>query len=235
VRDFALAIGHFQIARQVIDLPHPVTVSVGVEDGLGPSAETFLAKETRSLRDISRRYGPYPWSTFTLAVVPDLDGAGIEYPTIVFQGPTSLSRATSHEATHQWFYSLVGNNQARDPWLDEALASWGGAREDGSLGFFLAVPAPAVARGHLGAPMTYWDDHSESDYFAGVYAQGVRALHSLGPPERVDCALRFYASKEAFDIATPADFLAAMRRIFPRALDPRSLWSSLETVKEADP
>jgi aminopeptidase N len=216
VRDFALARGRFSIATRVVDLPRPVEVTVAVERGLSPSAATFLAKETHSLRDLSRRYGPYPWSTFTLAVVPGLGRAGIEYPTMVFQGPESLATATSHEAGHQWFYSLVGNDQARHPWLDEALASWAGAREDGFLNFFSHLTVPAYARGRVGAPMTYWDQHPDG-YFAGVYAQGVRALRSLGPPYLVDCALRLYAATHAFQIAVPRDLISALEAVFPHA------------------
>jgi hypothetical protein len=36
----------------------------------------------------------------------------------------NLTMITPHEVSHQWFYSLVGNNQAMQPWLDEALATY---------------------------------------------------------------------------------------------------------------
>lgn len=216
VRDFALAIGDFDTARRVIKLPREVEVTVGVDAGIDQPPDVFLAKVTELLRHLARRYGPYPWKTFTLAIVPGLASAGIEYPTLVFQGAQSLERTTSHELAHQWFYSLVGSDQARDPWLDEALASWIGATEDDYLDFFLNFPIPPAARGRLGAPMTYWDKLSESDYFAGVYAQGAQALDSLGAAERVDCALRFYAAKNAYGIATSRGLVAVLERFFPR-------------------
>jgi len=37
---------------------------------------------------------------------------------------TNLTILTPHEVSHQWFYSLVGNDQAKEPWLDEALATY---------------------------------------------------------------------------------------------------------------
>ena len=37
---------------------------------------------------------------------------------------TNLTIITPHEVSHQWFYSLVGNNQAMEPWLDEAIATY---------------------------------------------------------------------------------------------------------------
>ena len=33
-------------------------------------------------------------------------------------------RLLLHEIVHQWFYSLVGNDQIDDPWLDEAFATY---------------------------------------------------------------------------------------------------------------
>ena len=39
-----------------------------------------------------------------------------------------------HEVAHQWFYGMVGLSQFRDPWLDEAFASWAEAVVDGPQG-----------------------------------------------------------------------------------------------------
>jgi hypothetical protein len=217
VRDFALVLGRFRLATGTAYAPGRVKVTVGVAPGsAAPTAHRFLARAVKALEVHSQRFGPYPWRTLGLAVLPDLGGGGIEYPTIVFLGPQSLLRATSHELGHQWFYSLVGNDQARDPWLDETLATWAAGRADGILSVFARWPIPAAARGHLGAPMTFWDRHF-SGFFAGAYAQGVRALVSLGDPGRVDCALRLYAAENAYQTATPRDLLAALRRFFPGA------------------
>ena len=37
---------------------------------------------------------------------------------------TNLTIITPHEISHQWFFSLVGNDQALEPWLDETLATY---------------------------------------------------------------------------------------------------------------
>ena len=63
-------------------------------------------------------------------VGPDLDRTGIEYPTLIFLGADGIARVTTHEVAHQWFYSLVGNDQARDPVLDEGLATYAQAELD---------------------------------------------------------------------------------------------------------
>ncbi len=215
VRDVALSVGRFTTATGTAHAPEAVEVKVGVVQGIGESPEPYLAKTIAVMNDFGRRFGPYPWPTFTLAITPGV-GGGIEYPTHVMQGPGTIGATTSHEVAHQWFYALVGNNQGRDPWLDEGLASWGEARFEDALSAFLAEPIPAGAAGRLGDPMTYWSGR-QALYFRGVYVQGVHALAALGSPDLVDCALRVYAAAFAHRIARPGDLVAALRSAFPDA------------------
>jgi hypothetical protein len=215
MRDVALSVGRFTTASGTANAPDPVQVTVGVAEGIGETPQRYLTKTIQVLNDFGQRYGPYPWSTFTLAITPNV-GGGIEYPGHVMQGPGTAGRTTSHEVAHQWFYALVGNNQGRDPWLDEGLASWGEARVENALEEFLAVPMPPGAVGRLGQPMTYWSGQPLL-YSIGVYVQGVQALAALGPPDLVDCALRVYTATFAHRIARPPDLVAAMRSAFPEA------------------
>jgi hypothetical protein len=216
VRDFALAVGRFETASRTVRFERPIDVVVGVERGLTVSPRPFLDKIEGALRDLSRRYGPYPWGTLSLAVMPALGQAGIEYPTMIFQGSESLDWATVHEVAHSWFYGLVGNNQARHPWLDEGITTWAQARADGMLEWFQSYPVPVAARGRLGKPMSFWDRRS-GHYFAGVYVAGVKALAALGRPQLVDCALRSYVAAHAYRIAWPRDVVVALSRVRPRA------------------
>jgi hypothetical protein len=64
--------------------------------------------------------------------------------------------------------------------------------------------------------MTYWEAHPTS-YYRGVYAQGAFAVASLGSADAVDCALRHHVARNAFRIATPADFVAAVSAVVPDA------------------
>ena len=215
MRDVALSVGRFTTVSGTASAPDPVQVTVGVSEGINESPQRYLAKVVDVLTDFGRRYGPYPWPTFTLAITPNV-GGGIEYPSHVMQGPGTLGRTTSHEVAHMWFYGLVGNDQGRDPWLDEGLASWGEARFETALDEFVATPMPAAAVGHLGDSMTYWSARP-SIYSTGVYVQGVQALAALGPPDLVDCALRVYAETFAHRIARQTDLVAALRTAFPEA------------------
>lgn len=208
VRDFALAAGRFRTISTQVAAPRPVRVRVAYQGGV--DRHRYLRLAAAALRRLARLYGPYPWRSYTLVVPPDLGVLGIEYPTLVFVGRELPTIVIPHETAHQWFYSLVGNDQARDPWLDEALATWAATR----LGARDRRPVPAAARGHVGAPMTYWARRPEL-YAAGVYREGVRALASLGDPGRVDCGLRIYAARNAYRIASPSHLLDALERVLP--------------------
>ena len=215
MRDFALSVGRFTVREATAMAPNPVQVKVGVHAGINETPDRYLDKVVDALAKFGTQFGPYPWPSFTLAITPAL-GGGIEYPSHVMQGPGTGGSTTSHEVGHMWFYGLVGNNQGRDPWLDEGLASWAEARYEGTVAEFAATSLPAAANARMGEPMTYWATAPQS-YYRGVYVQGVQALNALGPPDVVDCALRTYVAVYAHRIARPADLVAALRASFPDA------------------
>jgi hypothetical protein len=215
VEDFALSVGHFKLADGVAG---GVKVTVGVDRSVAESPEPYVKRIVDTINDFSARYGSYPWPGYTMAVEPNLKG-GIEYPMHVMQGPGTAGRTTPHEVAHQWFYGLVENDQGRDPWLDEGLASWAEARHEGALASFVSRPIPADAKGKAGQPMAYWE-HRPSSYYRGVYVQPVQALAALGgvgKADLVDCALRLYVARNAFHIAKPRDLLDALSVVFPDA------------------
>ncbi|MDQ1403034.1 MAG: hypothetical protein QOG03_1350, partial [Actinomycetota bacterium] len=156
VRDFALSVGHFTEVSGTAMAPQPVAVTVGVAQGINESPQTYLSKIIKVLEAHAQRFGPYPWAAYTVAITSNLKG-GIEYPMHVMQGPGTIGRTTTHEAGHEWFYALVGNNQGRDPFLDEGLATYAEGRYEGSIASFLARAIPAEGRGRAGAPMSYWE------------------------------------------------------------------------------
>lgn len=215
VEDFAMSVGHFTLASGTANAPQPVPVTVGVSAGIGESANGYLAKVIRALEDYGRRFGPYPWPAFTMAVTPGLSG-GIEYPMHVLQGPGTIGRTTTHEVAHMWFYGLVENNQGRDPWMDEGLATYAEARVEGTLASMKATAVPAGGKGRVGEPMTYWEGRS-SMYYRSVYVQGAQALAALGDPDLVDCALRVYVAQNAYRIARQPDLVKAAGTVFPDA------------------
>lgn len=213
VPDFALSVGHFRTVAATTKQGTQVTV--GVDSQLGDDPNAYLQRAVAALDDFSTRFGPYPWPTYTVAVTPNLRG-GIEYPMHVMQGPGTVGRTTPHEVGHMWFYGLVSNNQGRNPFLDEGLASWAEFRHENTLGRYLGYVIPAAGKGRAGQPMTYWESR-QSAYYRSVYVQPTHALNALGPPDLVDCALRIYVARTAHRVATPKDLIDALSVVFPDA------------------
>lgn len=215
MRDVAVAVGRFTMATATAMAPHPVEVTVGVAPGIGESPQLYLDNAVEVLEDFGRRFGPYAWDTFAVSVTPTIT-SGIEYPAHVLHGPGTSGATLSHEVGHQWFYALVGNNQAHTPWMDEGMSTWAESRADGTTAAYLARGIPAGAQGNLGQPIPFWDTRS-SIFYVGTYVQGAQALGALGEPDLVDCALRVFVAQNAHRIATPADFVAAASAVFPDA------------------
>ena len=215
LRDWAMSVGRFTLAGVTVAGPHPVQVTVGVHAGIGESALHYAQRAGAAIADFARRFGGYPDTEYDLAITPGLSG-GIEYPGHVMQGPGTSGRTTPHEVAHMFFYSLAGNDQGRDPWLDEGLATYAEGRFDGSIAGMRSMTIPADGRGRLGEPMTYWESH-QSSYYRSVYVQGAQALAALGPLDQVDCALRHLVTRNAHRIATNRSALDALTAVFPNA------------------
>ena len=213
VRDFTLALARFKVVIGIAHVPAPVRVTAAVEAGPGgQSPRPFLRSAIASLERYSALYAPFPWKTYTVAAMND--SGGYEYPTLVYQPVSDANVA--HETAHQWFYSLVGDDQARDPWLDEGLATWAEAAMNGAPPFVDADIPPEVAN-RIGEPMTFWDRFDERRFFLGAYLQTYRALLSLGPRSEIDCALRLYVVRSAYGVARPRDLGDALQTIIPDA------------------
>lgn len=90
------------------------------------SAAYVLDLAVRAYRDYSAKVGGYPHAQITLAEVGPW--YAMESPSLIWV-PSNASKSelpwmVSHEMAHQWFYSTVGNDQAREPFADEALADF---------------------------------------------------------------------------------------------------------------
>jgi len=71
--------------------------------------------------------GDYPYNIFVAVQSALSSGAGMEYPGLTVIGIAtdsySLDQVIAHEISHSWFYSALGSNERRYPFLDESLAS----------------------------------------------------------------------------------------------------------------
>jgi hypothetical protein len=204
-RDVSVAAGAF--ATATVTSPGGVRVTTGVLPGAELPADRLGQWVVAAIADLERYFGPFPYRTLTVPLLPDY-GGGIEYPASILEATPNRS-VLVHEVSHMWFYGMVGNSQFRDPWLDEAFATYSEALVDGSSATALA-PALGV-RGEVGADMDAFRNFRS--YSAVVYGKGAAALlaaRQAAGAARFDAAVRCYVDANAWTIATPADLRAVL-------------------------
>jgi hypothetical protein len=122
VRDFTVtaATDYKKASRVVRDTVVRVYYRPGAPGAamLDAAADAFDALE--------RRLGSYPHPSFR--VVQSAGAYGMESPGLIWI-PTGAPSANlrylvAHETAHQWFYGIVGNDQSKTPFADEAAADF---------------------------------------------------------------------------------------------------------------
>jgi len=131
-RTFALSISpSYQVFSQTVDLgSSSVTVYSYAYIYNVNAGQAALAETARAVQLYSELFGPYPHTTLSVVEADFLDGMEYEGLYFLSKGFYNLYDGTPngyltaiavHETAHQWWYGLVGNDQALEPWLDEAL------------------------------------------------------------------------------------------------------------------
>lgn len=190
VRDFALAISpDYQQVDVQMDAGPLVSAYV-----LNPShAQPYLETIISFANLYQTLVGPYPYPTLRLAETDLPTGyAGMEYPQLVMIAGAlstdnfarSLARnVVAHEVAHQWFYGLIGDDQLRDPWLDEAFATYLVQQGYEQLSPELAAQEDrsGLAPAGPGEPIdqSVFDFPGDPPYFQAVYRRGGRFLAEL--------------------------------------------------------
>ncbi len=211
VRDVSVAVGPFTLRHAVVA---GVPVVVGVAPGSAADPDELLAEVGRSLPTIAARVGPFPYVALSVASLPGLGSSGMEYPAAIFVGEHDADVVVPHEVAHQWFYGLVGDDQARDPWLDEAFATYQEALVNRSADRYTRL---RTAPGRVGAPVRSF---AAADYGRVVYGKGAAALlaaRDAAGPAAFDAAVRCYVAAQARRVARPADLARALEAL-PAAL-----------------
>ncbi len=213
-RDVSVSVGRFARLSMTI-AGVAVTAAVASDTVAAPGRDTdvtpehLLAEVRRSMQALAGLYGPFPYPSLVVTALPSLRSGGIEYPGAIMAGPERWRVVVPHETAHQYFYGLVGDDQARDPWLDEAFATYSEARVNGSEQDYLpslAGPLP------VGRSMQAWGADATS-YAATVYSKGAAALltaRERAGGTRFDQALRCYVRVNAWSVAAPAALARAL-------------------------
>jgi hypothetical protein len=140
VHDFAWTTSPDFIERRA-RFDHPSLPSVEMRLLLQPEhadqAERHFDATRTTLRFYGEWFGAYLYPNITIIDPAWQSGTGgMEYPTLFTAGSRYLVPAqvtqpegvTIHEAGHQFWYALVGNNEFEDAWLDEGLNTFSTAR-----------------------------------------------------------------------------------------------------------
>ena len=210
VRDVAVAVGDFSLLNQQ---DGDVLVHIATPPSTVVPATTWAASVTHSLSALEAMLGPYPYEDLWVTVLEPTLGGGFEFPggTLIadIDPKTDAPDVVSHALAHGYFFGLVGNDQGRDPWLDEAWATWAALVVDGPSDPH-STPSRAPVAGPAGAPMTYWAAQVSAGqtYFDNVDGLGALALddaYNAVGPAAFDAAVRSYLTAEAHQIARPED------------------------------
>ncbi|MBN1642721.1 MAG: M1 family metallopeptidase [Anaerolineae bacterium] len=220
---------------QVDDIIVRSTYRAGDDEG-GTRALDYAA---RSLDIYQELIGPYPFNELDVVATPTRAG-GIEYPGLVVIAQSMYGSAggffelaTVHEVAHQWWYSLIGNDQLDEPWLDEALTQYTSmlyyeqryGPEAAALvrATYFEAPyeqlAPEDQALAVGMPVAAY---GEGLYGPIVYGKGPLFFHALRA--RVGDStfyriLQAYADDHAYQIAYPRDLVATVEQVSGAAID----------------
>jgi hypothetical protein len=100
-------------------------------------AERHFDGTRTTLKYYGEWFGAYPYGHITIVDPAYQSGAGgMEYPTLFTAGTRWLAPAhvttpegvVVHEAGHQFWYGIVGNNEFEDAWMDEGFNTFSTAR-----------------------------------------------------------------------------------------------------------
>ncbi len=205
----------------------PVVVTSYYFAGHDAAGQALLQAAAQAIAVYSDRYAPYPFDSLSMveAYSPD----GMEYGSLFFLNKdfyrdydgTALNNLIMigvHEAAHAWWFGLVGNDQALEPWLDEALCIY-------SERIFYERQYPNLVRWWWNFRVydfqpTGWVDSSIYDlgsfrpYTNAVYLRGAQFMDALRGrigDEAFFAFLRDYAAQMAGRRASAGDFFAILR------------------------
>ena len=194
------------------------------EDVVAGEAVLTIAQE--SLRIYGDRFMPYQHESFT--VVESLFPDGMEFDGLVYVGSeyyrsydstpyNYLTLITAHETAHQWWYGLVANDQALEPWLDEILATYSeliyleNAHPDAASWWFDFRVSAYAPQGWVNSTIYDFDDFRP--YINAVYLRGATFLGELRKTMGDEAFFAFlakYIEENLHKIAEGEDFLEGL-------------------------
>ena len=191
------------------------------------AGQAVLWMATQSLGLYGAKFAPYPYPSLSVVEtdVPD----GQEYDGLVFlaqkfyadyngTAKSNLITIGTHEIAHQWWFGLVGDDQAIEPWLDEAMATY-------SEKIFYEYNYPRYGDWWWAFRVNYFGPSGYVDtsifngstfrlYTNAVYLNGANFLNELRTRVGDDVFFAFlqdYAARFSHGRATTYDFFSVLR------------------------
>jgi hypothetical protein len=196
-------------------------------NGYKAPGDSILYSAVQAVSIYSAKFAPYPYET--LAVVQTDIHDGQEYDGLVLLGSdfygqygggakNNLTTIGVHEIAHQWWFGLVGSDQALEPWLDEAMATY-------SERIFYEYNYPRFGdwwwqfrvdyfgpSGYVDTPIYNWN--SQRPYVNAVYLNGAHFIEDLRVRMGDDNFFRFlkdYAARYSRGRSTSSGFFSVVR------------------------
>jgi hypothetical protein len=131
IHDFAwFADKRFHVLKGIVKLPESdreVTTWVMFTDQEALLWKNAISYANKAILYFSEWIGDYPYKTFTAVQSALNSGSGMEYPGLTVIGlagdPYLLDQVIAHEISHNWFYSAIGSDERRFPFMDESIAT----------------------------------------------------------------------------------------------------------------
>jgi aminopeptidase N len=226
------------IFGKLTDYVDDIAVNVFYWPGDEVVAEEVLTMTTNAIRIYNENFGPYPFAEFDVAET--FNFTGIEYPgmTIVSegnweQGSQFLEIIVAHEVAHQWWYSVVGNNQVEHAWLDESVTAFSEYiytrnvydedrakelidRDRDGYNFYRGQGAPDLK---LDLPVSAYQD---DNYALIIYVKGplfYLELERVLGRERLLEALQLYYKRNRYEVVQSRNVLEAFEDATGEELD----------------
>lgn len=208
----------------------------GMEKESKPLHEAALS----SMKFFGERFGEYPYEEVDVVLGETGFGiAGMEYPGLItsiakmptMSGEKPAVSVVAHELAHQWWYGIVGSNQAKEPWLDEGLTTfsehlfmqkqmkeddraWLKKASDKSNEIHKAVGIHSVQKLY---------DYPNEIYGIMVYIRPAAMMYQLMDDigeEKVMEILKTYYERYQFQTATSQDFFKVANEVSGKDLKP---------------
>ena len=196
--------------------------------GYETQGAAVLNAAVRAMGLFEAKFATYPYGSLSI-VQADLND-GQEYDGLVFLGTkfynqydgsarSNLVTIGVHEIAHQWWFGLVGNDQAMEPWLDEAMAVYSEEifyrfiypnSHDWWWNFRVNYFGPS---GYVDTPI--YNCPSFRAYVNADYLNGANFLEALNYRMGDDAFFHFlqdYIARYGHGRATSADFFAVARQ-----------------------